>query len=288
MVRRPVHFLSAKTVKIHSNPPMSDDSDTEAPSNSQSDRSRLGTERQKAKILVVCPNSVTGTQLRQALKSIGFVNVSAAPSHVQALERIKGRPFTHVIFDAKASDMPALEFVEAVLNVEETASLIAISEQPRVDDVFGLLRAGSRGFLVPPFNTETIESVVLRATEGPALSEAVLNAPDRNSAFIAVVLNNLYKLSVSMRQAREFPTAAREVVSYGFALRESMEMANLFAEGSEEDVRDKIIEACINRAKDAATRLGRLRKKLKRERGIDDGPAEKDEAEAASPEQKAV
>ena len=252
---------------------------------SRPDKVKVGDERQKAKILVVCPTGVTGSQLRQALKSIGFVNVSAAPSHVQALERIKGRPFSHVVFDAKESDMPALEFVQAVLAVEEKATMIAISESPRVDDVFGLLRAGARGFLVPPFTTDTIESVILRASDGPALSEAVLNAPDRNSAFVAVVLNNLYKLSVSMRQAREFPTAAREVVSYGFALRESMEMANLFAEGTEEEMREKIVEACINRAKDAATRLGRLRKKLKRERGIEDGAAE---PAADASDQKAV
>lgn len=247
------------------------------------DKSKLGTERQKAKVLVICPSGMLGSQLRQALKTIGFVNVSAAPTHVHALERIRGgRTFTHVIFDAKETDMKPLDFVEAVIKYEENATLIAISESPRVDDVFGLLRAGARGFLVPPFTTDTVESIMLRATEGPALSEAVLNAPDRNSAFVAVVLNNLYKLSVSMRQAREFPSAAREVVSYGFALRESMEMAQLFSEGSDEDMRDKIIEGCINRAKDAATRLGRLRKKLKRERGVDDGPtAEEPETDKA-------
>lgn len=265
---------------------MGDTSHSGAQTGAKGEKVKLSQERQKAKILVVCGSGMTGSQLRQALKTIGFTNVSAAASHVQALERIKGgRSFTHVIFDAKATDMPALDFVQAIMAVEEEATLIAISETPKVDDVFGLLKAGARGFLVPPFNTDTVESVFVRATEGPALSEAVLNAPDRNSAFVAVVLNNLYKLSVSMRQAREFPSAAREVVTYGFALRESMEMAQLFSEGSDDDMRDKIIEGCINRAKDAATRLGRLRKKLKRERGAEEVSAQ---AEGGENEEKAV
>ncbi|MFN8389863.1 MAG: response regulator [Bdellovibrionota bacterium] len=228
-------------------------------------------DRQKFAVLVVVQKTITSNQLRQSLKSIGFTQISVVPTHVAALERVKGRNFTHIMFDAKATDMPAIEFVKQMAEIEKDVTMIAVSEEPRIDDVFGLLRAGARAFLVPPLTVDMIEQMIVHASEGPQLSEAVLHAPDRNAAFVAVILNNLYRLSVSMRQAREFKSAERDVKVYNYSLRESVEMAQLFCEGGDDDLREKIIEGCINRAKDASTRLGRLRKKLKKERVVGEG-----------------
>ncbi len=227
-------------------------------------------DRQKFSVLVVSAKSGTSSQLRQSLKSLGFTQISVVPSHVQAIERIKTRNFTHYMFEAKSTDMPSVEFVKAVIEMDANSVMIAVSEEPRIDDVFGLLRAGARAFLVPPLTVDMIEQMMVQATEGPQLSEAVLNAPDRNAAFVAVILNNLYRLSVAMRQAREFQSATRDVKIYNYSLRESVEMAQLFCDGGDDDLREKIIEGCVNRAKDASTRLGRLRKKLRKERVDDD------------------
>lgn len=229
-------------------------------------------DRGQFSVLVVVNNSNTSRQIRQAMKSLGFSQISSVATHIAAFDRGQGRHFTHVIFDAKGTDMPGMAFVDRFIKYEPEVVMIAVSDQPRIDDVFGLLRCGARGFIVPPFTVEVLESVLLQATEGPALSDAVLNAPDRNGAFTAVILNNLYRLSVSMRQAREFASAVRDAEVYNYQLRESMEMAQLFCEGDESDLREKIVEGCINRAKDASTRLGRLRKRLKRDRSEDDGP----------------
>jgi ActR/RegA family two-component response regulator len=238
-----------------------------------------GYDRTRCSVLIICGNGTTSSQLRQALKTLGFAQMSVAPSHVAAIERVKTRPFTHIIFDAKQTDMPPLEFVSQIMAIENSAIMVAISEQPRIDDVFSLLRAGARHFIVPPFNTETVEEVFTRASDAPALSEAVLNAPDRNGAFTAVILNNLYRLSVSMRQAREFQSAVRDVRNYKCQLQESLELALLFCEGNENDLREKIVEGCLSRAKDAATRLGRLRKRLSKQRVSEDGEEEEMEEE---------
>lgn len=227
-------------------------------------------DRTSAQIMVVSPQGSTSGQIRQALKSIGYANVTSAPSHVQALNKSRVRNFTHVLFEAKATDMPTFEFVSQMMELDENCAMIALSEQPRIDDVFGLLRQGAKGFIVPPFTVETLENVLHQSTEGPPLNEAVLSSPDRNAAFTSVVLNNLYRLTVAMRQAKEFPTAQREVKIYSYSLRESVELAQLFCEGGDKELREKFIEGCLNRAQDAATRLGRLRKKLKKERVFDE------------------
>ncbi|HMO16876.1 MAG TPA: hypothetical protein PKA63_01270 [Oligoflexia bacterium] len=230
----------------------------------------LAHDRSHCAVLVVCQQGQMSGQIRQAIKSLGFTQIATASSHMQAIEKTKLRNFSHVLFDAKPTDMPTFEFVRNMLEMDEKQILIAVSEQPKIDDVFGLLKIGSRGFIVPPFTTEMLETVIVQATEGPPLSDAVLNATDRNAAFTAIILNNLYRLSVAMRQAREFPTAARDVRIYSYGLRESVELAQLFCDGGDDKLREKIIEGCLNRAQDAATRLGRLRKKLKKDRVYDE------------------
>lgn len=222
--------------------------------------------RQNYSVLVVCENANTNNQIRQAVKTLGFPQISGAPSHVVGVDRYQARKFTHVFYDAKSTDMPALDFVKRLMAMDETAIMVAVSSEPRVDDVFSLLSAGSRGFLVLPFTVDAIEEVLLQASDGPPLSEAVLHAPDRNSALVGVVLNNLYRVSVLMRQAREFPTAARELERQHKGLLTSGEMARIFCEGTEDDLREQFIEACISRANVASTRLGRTRKRLQQKR----------------------
>ena len=73
-----------------------------------------------------------------------------------------------------------------------------------------------------------------------------------------------------MRQAREFPSAARDLEKQQIMLVESMDLARLFCEGGDEALTEKIVEGCINRANTAATRLGRTRQRLKKQRQVTD------------------
>lgn len=234
--------------------------------------------RQGFKVLVVCANGERSSQVRQCLKNLGFSEISAAPNHIEALERFKFRKFTHVLFDAVSKDMPANEFVAQIAEMDKDSIMVAVSESPRVDDVFGLLRAGARHYLVVPFTVDSLEEVLVEASEGPPLSDAVLNAPDRNTALVGVILNNLYRQSVLMRQAREFQSAARELEWQTRKLEQSVDMAKLFCEGDDDKLTEAIVDGCIARANLAATRLGRTRKRLKTKRessqGDDDGEEE--------------
>lgn len=242
--------------------------------------------RQNCKVLVVCSNGERSSQLRQCMKTLGFGEVSAAPNHTESIERFKFRKFTHVMFDAASKEMPVYDFVKLLLDLDEECILIAVSESPRVDDVFGLLRSGARHFLVVPFTIDALEDVLLEASEGPPLSEAVLNAPDRNTALTGVILNTLYRQTVLMRQAREYPTAARELEWQTRKLEQSIDMAKMFCEGDDDALVEALVEGCIARANVAATRLGRTRKKLrsKRQSGAEgEGDEDDEEEEEASP-----
>ncbi len=201
-----------------------------------------------------------------ALQTLGYSRVIGVPSHMNAVERIKERNFSLVLFDAKPTDISAQDFVSQVVAVDQKVVLVALSANPRIDDVFSLLKLGARGFLAVPFTTDSVRQVIDNAFEGPQLSETILQALDRNAALAGLILNNLYRTSVLMRQAREIPGAARELRRAKTVFNESAELARLFCKGSDESLRAHIVELCLNRAGQASSRLGRTRRRLKTQR----------------------
>ncbi|MFN8389484.1 MAG: hypothetical protein U0136_04260 [Bdellovibrionota bacterium] len=237
-------------------------------------KSELFKTRSKIATLVVAKQgSHANAQIRTALHSMGLGHTSYANSHIAAMDRLRGRNFHLVIFEAHPIDMPTVDFVRQAMELDPELIMVAVSGQPRIDDVFTLLKLGARGFIVPPFAVDSFEATILRAAEGPPFSAAVLEAPDRNSALVGVVLNNFYRLTVRMRQARKFSSAALEVERYKFSFHESIELAKVFCEGgNEQQLMERIQEECAARSEVASSRLGRMRQKLAKQRmtGPDD------------------
>src|SRR5262249_17740033 len=151
-----------------------------------------------------------------------------------ALDRLRGRQFHLIVFEAAGIGMPTADFVRQAIKIDPEIVLVACSTEPRIDDVFSLLKLGARGMVIPPFTVDVFESAIMRAAQGPPFSKAVLDTPDRNAALVGVVLNNFYRLTVRMRQARKFTSAAREVEQYRCSFHEAMELAKIFCEGGNE------------------------------------------------------
>lgn len=233
------------------------------PNSTASSASTRGKPRHLASVLLISAQTHVLNQLRQAVKSLGYDQISTAKDHVQALERIRSRNFDLVLFDAKSETMPSIDFVKAAVEMDSRTMLIALSEKPRVDDVFGLLRAGARGFIVVPFNTESVESILERANAGPPLSEAILMAPDRNSALISLILHSLYRTCVLARQAREFESASRQLDLQKQNLVETVYLTRLFFDGDDTAIQNAIIDACIERGNRGSSRLTRTRRRLR-------------------------
>ncbi|WKZ56353.1 MAG: response regulator [Bdellovibrionota bacterium] len=236
-------------------------------------------ERAKATVLIVESEPNDRNNMRNALKSLGYGGFSDVPSHAAAFEKVQDRKFTHVIFEAKKTNMPAKDFLHQML--EQFPSIIAIpsSYEPSVDDVFDLLIMGAKGYLVKPFTADTLEDAIVNATKGEPMSPAVLNAKDRNEALVAILMASLDKAATTMRQALQFETARREVPRMVRNMKRSAELAKTFCKGGDEGMLDALEKFCIERSKGPATRLGRLRKRLKTTRAVDE-PEDGQEAEA--------
>lgn len=231
-------------------------------------------ERNKASVLIVETEPNDRNNMRTAIKNLGYGGVSDVPNHMAAIEKIQGRRFTHIIFDAKKTNMPTQEFLKKVLEIDSQTIAIPSSYQPNVDDVFDLLIMGARGYLCKPFTADTLELAIAMATKGDPISDAVLQAKDRNEALVAIMMSSLDKTATIMRQAQQFETAKREIPKALGTLRRSAELAKTFAKGGEDGLIEAMEKFCIERSKGPATRLGRLRKRLKTTRaepGDEDG-----------------
>ena len=75
-------------------------------------------EREKTFLLIIEADNHARAYLKQTLNSIGFSNIAEAPTHIQGLRKFEERPFTHVLFDARPTDMSASDFVRQVLKVD--------------------------------------------------------------------------------------------------------------------------------------------------------------------------
>ncbi|MBX7143317.1 MAG: hypothetical protein K1X79_02590 [Oligoflexia bacterium] len=225
-------------------------------------------DKDRAQILVVESDATTRNTFKQTLASLGYPSVWDAPNHAMALQKLAERPITHVIFEAKKSTMPASEFLTAVLACDEKIIALPSSSEPSVDDVFNLLVIGARGFIVKPFAGDTLDSSIAMATKGEPLSEAILYAKNRNEALVSLAMSNLDRLAQTMKQARQFETAQRELGKKVMGFKRAVELAKTFAQGGEEKLAQAILDFCLERQNGPATRLGRLRKRLGDRKGV--------------------
>jgi DNA-binding NarL/FixJ family response regulator len=230
-------------------------------------------ERASYTILIVETDRGERQNMRTALKNLGFGGIADAPTHAAALETMQERPVTHIIFDAKKTNMPPSEFVPKVLEMDPKVIMIPTSFEPNVDDVFELLCLGARGYVVKPFTADTVDCAIAAATKGDPIAEGVKNAKDRNEALVAILMGSLDKVANIMRQSRQFETAKREIPKAMKAFKGSAEIASMFAKDGAEGLIIAIEKFCLERSQGPATRLGRLRKRLKTNRVDDDQPA---------------
>ena len=227
-------------------------------------------ERGRACVLVVEPDAIDRNNLRSALKSLGFGGISDVANHLSAIEKLEQRKFTHVIFDAKPTNMPVRDFLQKMLEAGANTVCIPASFEPSVDDVFDLLIQGAKGYLVKPFTVDSLDIAIVNATKGEPIADVVLNAKDRNEALVAIMMQSLDTTAVIFRQAQQFETAQRELPKAMNKFRRAADLAKTFAKGGEEGLLGALEKFCIERSKGPATKLGRLRKRLRTKREIDE------------------
>lgn len=223
-------------------------------------------EKMLATILVIIEDRTERDNLKSALRTLGFQNISDSANHLSAFEKIGQRHFTHVFFDVTETNMPMKAFITKLIELENNVIAIPCSREPDIDKVFDMMINGARGFLVKPFTTESVDHSITMATKGEPINSLVLQAKDRNEALAAVVIASTDNMASILRQSKQFATAKYEIPKYMANLNSSINLAHTFAKGGDEDLLNALVKFCIERSKGPSTRLGRLRRKLQHQR----------------------
>lgn len=218
-------------------------------------------------VLIVDPDMNRGTFVKEILVRIGFRSIALKQDHLKALEDIQNRPLKIVLFSTAPSSISSLEFSQKMMSIDPSIVALPMSFEPGIDDVFNMLRLGCLGYIVLPPTQSSIESSILMALKGTPLSEALLNAPDLNLAFAAIIAGNLDKYAAVEKQ-RLHLHEPREFLRCKHQFKVSIDTGSLFAHGGATALRDSMIEFFINLAEGPASRLGRLRQQLKKHRDI--------------------
>jgi len=219
-------------------------------------------ERKNASVLIVDSDGTIRNNLRQGLVSIGFGTIIDAPNHSVALKKIEQRAFTHVIFESKQTNMPPRDFLLSALECDSALIGIPASYEPTIDEVFDLLVAGARGYIVKPFTTGTLDESIVMATKGDPISDCILRASDRNEALASLVITTLDRLALVMRQAQQFETARREVPKKAMTFRRTIDIGRTFSKGGPLKLTEIIAAMCIEHSSGPTTRLsGNVKKR---------------------------
>jgi two-component system chemotaxis response regulator CheY len=119
-------------------------------------------------ILVVDDYKTMVRIVRNLLHQLGFANVDDASDGASALVKLRAQRFGLVISDWAMEPMSGLELLEAMRADPDLKTLpfIMITAENRKERVAKAEQAGADGYIVKPFNAETLGERIARVMGG--------------------------------------------------------------------------------------------------------------------------
>ncbi|MGK9452077.1 chemotaxis response regulator CheY [Acidithiobacillus caldus] len=109
-------------------------------------------------ILVVDDFSTMRRIIRNLLRELGFSNFDEAEDGVQALQKLRAKPFDLVVSDWNMPNMQGIDLLRAIRadpRLRYTPVLMVTAEAKR-ENILEAAKAGVNGYIVKPFNAETL------------------------------------------------------------------------------------------------------------------------------------
>ncbi len=218
-------------------------------------------------VLVVCSETSVSHQLRGTLQELGVVDVVGVFSHSDGLARASDKKFTHIFFDCEPTDMAPLEFIEKIQEINESTGLIVVASKIDMEEVFTMLRAGARSFLLVPFTFEAVEESMKHILQEYQIREDLLEDEDLSGTLTEVMLTN-FNMLCRLRSLLNSSSASHElqkmVDERQRVFRDSVELARSAGEG--DAFINHIVDRCLQHAAQSNTRLNKVRQRLRKAR----------------------
>ena len=222
-------------------------------------------ERAQTRFLLVDQDRYNRQSLKQCLLGLGYGSIAEVGEPTTALEKIEEHPYTHIVFEPLNSPIRVDNFIRIVSDLQPDTIILTLLSEPSVDDVFQMLAAGAKGFLVKPYSVSSIDEAIITASVVENIPDVILQADNHTEALTSLILVALDKLATIKRQARKFATAEHEIPKRRLALSRAIQLANQFLDCDTETFHNIIIELCSERAipvdEETSKALLRLREK---------------------------
>lgn len=119
------------------------------------------------KILVVDDFSTMRRIIRNLLRDLGFDNAEEADDGATALPMLKSGKFNFLITDW---NMPIMEGIDLVRTIRADGALrelpiLMVTAEARREQIVAAAQAGVNGYIVKPFNAQTLEQKITKIFE---------------------------------------------------------------------------------------------------------------------------
>lgn len=119
------------------------------------------------KILLVDDFSTMRKIIKNLLKELGFNFISEADGGETALALLRANPFDFLITDWNMPNMKGIDLLKAIRNEEKLKNLpvLMITAEAKRDQIMEAANAGVNGYIVKPFNAETLQKKIEKIFE---------------------------------------------------------------------------------------------------------------------------
>lgn len=125
-----------------------------------------------AHTLVVDPDPIMCEVLAEILRDAGY-GVSTAPTYDEGLLIAESIQPDIIFVDMRLPDDRSTRFIRTVLNLVEQTCILAVTDNPTVEDAVEAIREGAYDYLRKPYNVSAVERCVDRAVERCRLRQEV-------------------------------------------------------------------------------------------------------------------
>jgi two-component system chemotaxis response regulator CheY len=117
-------------------------------------------DRKPPKVLIADDVAVARDLLRAMLRNLNITEIFDASNGDDAVALFRHERPDLVFLDIRMPGKDGLQALEEMLSINSSAFIIIDSAESTADNVRAALKAGAKGFMVKPFNTEKVSDIL--------------------------------------------------------------------------------------------------------------------------------
>jgi len=114
--------------------------------------------KEEVQFLVVDDFATMRRVVRNLLRELGFNKVEEAEDGVDALQKLRSKPFNFVVTDWNMPNMQGIDLLRAIRadSALHAIPVLMVTAEAKRENIIEAAQAGVNGYIVKPFNADTL------------------------------------------------------------------------------------------------------------------------------------